>query len=77
MATASNCPQIIGLLRESSKIRRIISDSYPIIILDEFQDINKDEWSMIQLLGEQSSLTRAKNQVTILTPRHDPSPILF
>ena len=44
------------ILSGSSKIRTIISDSYPIIILDEFQDTNTAEWAMIQLLGEKSTL---------------------
>jgi DNA helicase-2/ATP-dependent DNA helicase PcrA len=44
------------LLRGSSKIRRIISDTYPVIILDEFQDTDADQWDMVQLLGKQSLL---------------------
>jgi len=44
------------LLEHSPRLRRILSDSYPIIILDEFQDTNLDEWRMIAALGEQSRI---------------------
>jgi DNA helicase-2/ATP-dependent DNA helicase PcrA len=44
------------LLEHSPRLRRILSDSYPIIILDEFQDTNLDEWRMIVALGEQSRI---------------------
>lgn len=37
-------------------LRRIYSDSYPVIILDEFQDTNVDEWGMVQQLGVSSRL---------------------
>jgi DNA helicase-2/ATP-dependent DNA helicase PcrA len=48
--------KVSELLRGSSKIRQIISDVYPVIILDEFQDTDADQWDMVQLLGEQSLL---------------------
>lgn len=44
------------LLSRSRSLCRIICDAYPIIILDEFQDTNKEEWSLIQALGEHSRL---------------------
>lgn len=44
------------LLNESISLRTILSDKYPIIILDEFQDTNVDEWNFIRLLGLQSRL---------------------
>ena len=34
----------------------LISDIYPVIILDEFQDTNLDEWNLIQALGISSRL---------------------
>jgi len=44
------------ILTGSKALLRIISDTYPIIILDEFQDTNFDEWQMIQALGQKSIL---------------------
>ncbi len=44
------------LLSRSQSLTRIICDAYPIIILDEFQDTNLDEWRMIQALGKRSRL---------------------
>ena len=44
------------LLSRSRHLREIFSDAYPTIILDEFQDTNADEWTMIQLLGQRSRL---------------------
>jgi DNA helicase-2/ATP-dependent DNA helicase PcrA len=45
-----------SLLLRSNSLRRIICDTYPIIILDEFQDTNQDEWSLITALGTGSRL---------------------
>lgn len=45
-----------GLLSRSQSLASVISDAYPIIILDEFQDTNQDEWSLIQTLGKRSCL---------------------
>jgi len=44
------------LLKGSIALRKIVSDVYPTIILDEFQDTNSDEWALIQILGENSRL---------------------
>lgn len=44
------------LLSTSCPLRRIISDTYPVIILDEFQDTNLDEWELIKTLGKDSKL---------------------
>lgn len=44
------------LLSRSNSLARIISDAYPVIILDEFQDTNPDEWSFIKELGKRSRL---------------------
>jgi DNA helicase II / ATP-dependent DNA helicase PcrA len=44
------------LLSRSHRLQNIISDAYPLIILDEFQDTNSDEWKMIQALGKASLL---------------------
>jgi DNA helicase-2/ATP-dependent DNA helicase PcrA len=49
-------PICAELLSRSSALREIISDSYPIIILDEFQDTNEEEWKLIQELAKSSEI---------------------
>lgn len=44
------------LLHGSEKIRRLIANAYPTIILDEFQDTAADQWHVIQALGLGSDL---------------------
>jgi DNA helicase-2/ATP-dependent DNA helicase PcrA len=44
------------LLKRSKVLRKILCRAYPLIVLDEFQDTNPDEWAMIQALGEESIL---------------------
>ena len=44
------------LLNRSSKIQNLISQKYPIIILDEFQDTDSKEWDLIQVLGQKSRI---------------------
>ncbi len=44
------------LLHRSNKIRRLVSNAYPFIILDEFQDTAPDQWRVIQALGRNSQL---------------------
>lgn len=50
---ASLCTELLG---KSNSLRKIICDIYPVIILDEFQDTNPDEWELIRLLGQHSTL---------------------
>ena len=45
------------LLDGSRKIRRLVSNAYPTIILDEFQDTTDDQWAIIQALGRDCDLT--------------------
>jgi DNA helicase-2/ATP-dependent DNA helicase PcrA len=40
----------------SRKLTKIYSDAYPLIILDEFQDTDADQWEMIRQLGCESRL---------------------
>ncbi|MFC1543094.1 UvrD-helicase domain-containing protein [Candidatus Neomarinimicrobiota bacterium] len=49
-------PVSAEILERSNALARIVNDTYPIVILDEFQDTNSDEWRMIQLLGRSSRL---------------------
>jgi len=44
------------LLLRSKNIRKLMSAKYPIIIVDEFQDTNCDEWRLIQTLGVDSKI---------------------
>lgn len=44
------------LLSKSKSLTAILCDAYPVIILDEFQDTNSDEWDLIRVLGERSTL---------------------
>lgn len=44
------------LLHGSNKVRALISNAYPIIILDEFQDTAPDQWHVIKALGRESRL---------------------
>lgn len=46
----------LKLLSGSKTLSSIISNTYPIIILDEFQDTNEDEWALIAHLGKNSTL---------------------
>jgi len=49
--------ELVGdLLHGSNKIRSLISNAYPVIILDEFQDTAPDQWRVIQALGRDSQL---------------------
>jgi DNA helicase II / ATP-dependent DNA helicase PcrA len=48
--------QCADLLRRSPPLAAIISDSYPLIILDEFQDTNAEEWAIVQLLGQANTI---------------------
>lgn len=44
------------LLSRSNALLTILSETYPVIILDEFQDTNADEWALITQLGQKSNL---------------------
>lgn len=44
------------LLHRSKKIRAVVSNAYPTIVLDEFQDTAADQWHVIKALGRKSTL---------------------
>ena len=45
-----------SLFEKSEALREVFCDAYPIIIVDEFQDTNSDEWALIRLLGQKSTI---------------------
>lgn len=47
---------VAELFQRSVRLARIYGDAYPIVILDEFQDTNADEWALIRQLGRHSRL---------------------
>jgi DNA helicase-2/ATP-dependent DNA helicase PcrA len=44
------------ILHGSERIRRLVAAMYPLIILDEFQDTNAEQWRVVQALGQHSDL---------------------
>jgi len=46
----------VELLSKCDCILRILCDVYPIIIFDEFQDTDKNEWELVKLLGKYSTI---------------------
>jgi DNA helicase-2/ATP-dependent DNA helicase PcrA len=49
-------PAVADLLEKSQRLRRLIASKYPVIIIDEFQDTNADQWRVIKALGEFATL---------------------
>lgn len=45
-----------AILHSSKKIRTLVSNAYPSIILDEFQDTSADQWSVVKALGQDSTV---------------------
>ncbi|TCO76830.1 DNA helicase-2/ATP-dependent DNA helicase PcrA [Plasticicumulans lactativorans] len=44
-------PYVGNILHSSERIRRLVAAMYPVIIFDEFQDTNKAQWRVVQMLG--------------------------
>lgn len=48
--------RVADLLARSLSVRKLISDMYPVIILDEFQDTDDSQWALAQQLARSSTL---------------------
>lgn len=44
-------PHVGDILHGSERVRRLVAAMYPVIILDEFQDTNAEQWRVVQALG--------------------------
>lgn len=49
-------PRAAELLRRSAAVRACFSAAYPLILVDEFQDTDEDQWALVQALSEQSDI---------------------
>ncbi len=49
-------PVTATLLERSPALRHLYSDRYPLVIVDEFQDTNLDQWRVIQALSQGSTV---------------------
>ncbi len=47
---------VVSLVSKSDKLRKLVSNRYPSIILDEFQDTSAGQWAVLQNLGVGSTL---------------------
>lgn len=48
--------QVAELLERSKQLRQLVATRYPVIVLDEFQDTNADQWRVVQQLGREGTL---------------------
>lgn len=49
-------PRAAELLRRSTAACACFSAAYPLILVDEFQDTDEDQWALVQALSEQSEI---------------------
>lgn len=49
-------PITATLLERSPALQRLYSDRYPLVIVDEFQDTNLDQWRVVQALAQGSKI---------------------
>jgi DNA helicase-2/ATP-dependent DNA helicase PcrA len=47
---------VADILHGSGRIRRLIGSRYPVIVFDEFQDTNAEQWRVVAALGQCSTL---------------------
>jgi DNA helicase II / ATP-dependent DNA helicase PcrA len=49
-------PSVADMLEASAKLRALVASKYPVIVLDEFQDTNPDQWRVVKALGGHCTL---------------------
>ncbi|AWG62994.1 UvrD-helicase domain-containing protein [Mycobacteroides abscessus] len=49
-------PAAADMLEASSVLRELYCSTYPLVIVDEFQDTNVDQWRVVQTLARQSTI---------------------
>lgn len=49
-------PFVADLVERSADVRRLYSARYPLIIVDEFQDTNREQWRVIKTLASESKI---------------------
>ncbi len=49
-------PTVAELFERSADLRELYSARYPMVIVDEFQDTNTDQWRAVRALSEQSTI---------------------
>lgn len=47
---------VAELLERSERLRKLVAIRYPLVVLDEFQDTNADQWRVVRQLGKGSTL---------------------
>ena len=49
-------PRAADLLEQSAVVRACFCNAYPLILVDEFQDTDEDQWRLIRTLSEESEI---------------------
>lgn len=49
-------PALAGLLERSDDLRKLYSNRYPVVVVDEFQDTSTDQWRVVQALSATSTI---------------------
>ena len=44
-------PLTLSILNNSQVLRKVIQNRFPVVIVDEFQDTNQEQWQLIKLLS--------------------------
>ncbi|MFD3702525.1 UvrD-helicase domain-containing protein, partial [Nocardia sp. NPDC058658] len=49
-------PTVAELLERSADLRELYSTRYPVVVVDEFQDTNTDQWRVVRAFSAQSTI---------------------